>query len=61
MLVIIILMLLSIFVYLLPGIIATRRKHKNAAPIWIVDIFLGWTGVGWVVALAWACANKKAE
>jgi hypothetical protein len=50
-------------VYLLPAFIATRRKHPNVAPIIIVNIFLGWTFLGWIVALAWSAsagANRKA-
>ena len=33
--------------------------HRNTAvagPIAVVNLFLGWTLLGWVVALAWACA-----
>lgn len=40
--------------YLLPAIIALGRHHHNPAPVIIVDVFLGWTLIGWVVALAMA-------
>lgn len=40
--------------YFLPMIIALIRKHKQTNPIVIVNIFLGWTLIGWVVALAWS-------
>lgn len=46
-----------VVVYFLPSIIASRRKHKNTNAIFIVNIFLGWTFVGWVAALVWAVAN----
>jgi hypothetical protein len=31
-----------------------RRRHRNLLPIILVNIFLGWTFVGWIVALIWA-------
>ena len=49
----------TIAVYLLPTLIALERKHEQAAPIAIVNIFLGWTLVGWVVALAWSFSAQK--
>lgn len=42
---------------LIPGIIATMRKHHNALSIWMIAIFAGWTGIGWIVALVWACTG----
>jgi hypothetical protein len=40
--------------HFLPGIIATRRHHRSALAIWLVNIFFGWTLIGWVIALVWA-------
>jgi hypothetical protein len=40
--------------YLLPWGIAYSRKHPNAAGIFAVNLLLGWTVVGWILALAWA-------
>lgn len=40
--------------YFLPYIIARYRKHKDATAISVVNLFLGWTFIGWVVALVWA-------
>ncbi|MFA7249364.1 MAG: superinfection immunity protein [Dehalococcoidia bacterium] len=39
--------------YLLPVIVATRQ-HRLTVPIALVNVFLGWTLVGWIVALAMA-------
>lgn len=46
--------LIFLAIYFLPTIIAGKNKKKNGAAIVIVNIFLGWTFIGWVVALAWA-------
>lgn len=45
--------------YFLPSIVANHRRHRNLMPILIVNLFLGWTLLGWVVALAWACFEEK--
>jgi len=45
--------------YMLPGIIAIGRQKRNAASILIINLCLGWTVIGWIVALAWACAYEK--
>jgi|ERR1700737_511708 len=47
--------------YFVPGILATARHAKNAAAVWVIDIFLGWTMVGWVVALAMAFGETREE
>ncbi len=43
--------------YFLPTIVAFKRRRPNQASIAVVNFFLGWTLIGWVVAMAWAVAN----
>jgi len=45
--------------YFLPTIIATKRDHHQAGAITIINIFLGWTILGWVICLAWSCSAVK--
>ena len=40
--------------YFLPSIIALARSKRNTLSIFFLNLFLGWTLVGWVVALVWA-------
>ena len=40
--------------YFLPSIIAAYRNHPNVAGILILNVFLGWTLLGWVGALIWS-------
>ena len=47
---------LSIF-YLLPVGIAIGRSRTNTGVIFVINLFLGWTLIGWVVALAWSIAK----
>jgi hypothetical protein len=44
----------SAVVYFIPSMVASHRKHPQFAPIFVVNLMLGWTYVGYVVALAWA-------
>lgn len=51
------LLLFLIFMYFLPAANAYWRGHHNAEPILIINLLLGWTFVGWVVALAWSATQ----
>ncbi|MBE7084252.1 MAG: superinfection immunity protein [Clostridiales bacterium] len=48
-----------IFLYFLPSFVAFCRKKQNGCAIFILNFFLGWTFVGWVVALVWAFTNDN--
>lgn len=45
--------------YALPSGIAIARNHQQVGPIMIVNILLGFTYVGWVVALAMSVSEVK--
>lgn len=47
------------FGYLLPWAIAAVRNRSDAAQLGLVNILLGWTGVGWIVPLVMACQNEQ--
>ncbi len=57
----IIIAILIICLYFLPSIAAFRRGRKNKESVLVVNIFLGWTLIGWVVALAMAVGSDKSE
>jgi Superinfection immunity protein len=40
--------------YFLPSIIAFARGKRDTTAILLLNFFLGWTMIGWVVALVWA-------
>jgi hypothetical protein len=50
--------LISLAAYITPTIVALVRKPPQFGAAIAVDIFLGWTIVGWVVALAMACRSR---
>jgi hypothetical protein len=51
-------MLVLFAAYWLPTIIAGHRRISLAPAVMIVNLFLGWTFIGWVVALAMAVAGN---
>jgi hypothetical protein len=53
------LVVLVLMIYFLPGIIASSREHQNANAIAMLNLFLGWTLLGWVMALVWACTEVR--
>jgi hypothetical protein len=44
--------------YFLPAIIAAVRHTHNAAGILLLNLFFGWTGVGWLIVLVMALASQ---
>jgi hypothetical protein len=44
------------FLYFLPTILATRRGH-DVMPILLLNFFLGWTGIGWLILFVWALCS----
>ena len=45
-------------IYFFPTMICVLRRHNNKIPIFIVNILLGWTFIGWVVALVWSFTSN---
>jgi hypothetical protein len=40
--------------YFLPAILAFARNKRDTTSILLLNLSLGWTFVGWVIALVWA-------
>ena len=49
-----ILAIIGIAIYFIPAIIAVLKGHRNALAIAVLNLLLGWTFLGWVIALVWA-------
>jgi hypothetical protein len=48
-------------IYFIPALVAWVRQHYNAPAIIILNLLLGWTGLGWAVALVWAATNPGVQ
>lgn len=58
-LLVILLVLVLIMFYFLPSIIAGSKRKRNAGAIFALNLLLGWTFIGWVVALVWSLTHDK--
>ena len=45
---------ISLAIYFVPIIIAYVRRHNNFVAICLLNIFTGWTFLGWLASLLWA-------
>jgi Superinfection immunity protein len=43
--------------YFLPSIIALARSKRDLLAIFLLNLFLGWSVIGWIVALVWAAKS----
>ena len=50
--------IIGLAVYVLPIIIAVVRRSRSLVGIILVNILLGWTFIGWVVALVWSLVGE---
>jgi Superinfection immunity protein len=51
--------LFGLGIYFVPTIKAYQEGKSNRQAILLLNIFLGWTVIGWVVALVWAYTNSE--
>jgi Superinfection immunity protein len=54
-----IVMPLILVIFFAPAIIAMRRHHARVLAIFMVNLLLGWTVVGWIVALVWSFLSPR--
>lgn len=55
------LIIICVVFYFAPTFNACSRKHPARASIFLLNLFLGWTLLGWVIALSWSASPKKQE
>jgi hypothetical protein len=53
------LMILAIALYFMPTIVAGYRHHNSLMLIMVLNILLGWTMLGWLALLIWACFGDQ--
>ncbi len=51
--------LIALAIYFIPTFVANSKKKDNTTAIFLLNLFLGWTFVGWVIALVWAATEDK--
>ena len=50
-----------VLVYLLPSFLAIARGHQSWWAIVTLNLFLGWTVIGWIGALVWSLTAPRWE
>lgn len=45
---------IAVVVYFAPSWVALARRVLHPLPIFLLNLVLGWSLIGWVVALVWA-------
>lgn len=50
---------IGLAVYFLPTIIGFKRNQPNKVSILLLNLFLGWSLIGWVIALVWATKKEQ--
>lgn len=51
-------LVVALFVYFLPTGIAQQRRHRERTPIFLLNLLLGWTFMGWVAAFVWSLTSN---
>jgi hypothetical protein len=51
-------LLVPLAMYFLPSIIALARNKRDTLAIFLLNFFLGWSVIGWIVALVWAARHE---
>jgi hypothetical protein len=51
----------SILMYFLPTFVAGLRHHHNGGAIFLLNLLLGWTLLGWVLALVWSVTGTHRQ
>jgi hypothetical protein len=45
--------------YMLPWAVAATRGKSNSGAIALLNFLLGWTAIGWIIALVMACGSHQ--
>ena len=53
--------ILCLLVYFLPTIIALISGSNRKGAVFAMNLFLGWTFIGWIWALVWAVSSKRQQ
>jgi len=54
---------IALFLYFIPTIIAFNRSHIHSERwmVFLINLFFGWSILGWVASLVIACANTDPQ
>ncbi|WP_443747222.1 superinfection immunity protein [Asticcacaulis solisilvae] len=44
--------------YFVPSIVALARRHRSTGLVIVLNLLLGWSGIGWIGTLIWAIVGQ---
>jgi len=50
---------LVVVVYFLPSLVALGRRNPDINSVFLINLWLGWTIIGWITAIGWALDRKN--
>ena len=53
-------LIVATVIYFLPTIVALARGHLSTLAIFLLNLLLGWTLLGWLIALIWSFSGFTA-
>ncbi len=51
-------LLIPVLLYFLPTIVASVRRSHHGMLIFLLNLFAGWTVIGWIAAMIWAVLSS---
>lgn len=54
---VLVLLFVGFMIYFMPSLNAHHRRHPNFNSILLLNLFLGWTLIGWVVSIVWSASS----
>jgi len=48
-------------IYFIPSIVANQYEHRDTQAIFFTNLLLGWTFLGWAIALIWAMKKPATD
>ncbi|MGQ7947180.1 superinfection immunity protein [Flavobacterium sp. WC2509] len=51
--------IIAVLIYFFPSVIAFSRSKSNTTAIVMLNLFLGWSFIGWIIALIWAVSKDR--
>jgi hypothetical protein len=46
-------------VYFLPSLVALGRRNPDISSVFLINLWLGWTVIGWITAIGWALDRRS--
>lgn len=53
--------IIGFLLYWIPTLIAVSNNHKDVVGVFVLNFFVGWTFIGWLISLVWSVKNSNDE